>query len=54
MSVTAGFQLLGLFCAAVAGVTWSVAPARRRASGQAGVLLAVVPAAGAYLSAAYC
>ena len=54
MSVTAGFQLLGLFCAAVAGVAWSLAPARRYASGQEGLVRALLPAAGAYLSAAYC
>jgi hypothetical protein len=48
MSLTAGFQLLGLFCAAVAGVAWSLAPARRYASGQEGLVRALLPAAGAY------
>jgi hypothetical protein len=54
MSVSAVFHLLVLFCGAVVGVAWSVAPARRRASGQVGMALALLPAVGLYLSMAYC
>jgi hypothetical protein len=54
MYATQVLQQLGLFCAAVAGAVWGVTLARRTASGQAGVALALVPLAGSYLSMAYC